>query len=211
MSSREVSFSLAGKPGLIIKRRATFLDVETQLSIAKFNAKQGKPNPATWVFDSVYYMTMAMEVEVFKQMPTSYRTLKLGSMAIKVRSGWDAINTIQRALMTLIADFSSLGNVIFVYHERDEKDPVNSTAEQTRYTGRVTVDPQYLAKSLSLLNDVFRIEVDYKNHRTVKCQPDQDFNASTSLMLDPRKEYEPDFRVILAEHQSAKAAKAAKA
>ena len=182
--------------------------METALSIAKYNAKQGKPNPATWVFDSVYYMTMAMENEIFKQVPNSYRTLKIGSSSLKVRQGWDAINVIQRNIPLLIAEFSLLGNVIFVYHEKDEKDPVNSTPEQTKYTGRVTVDPQYVAKTLSLLDEVFRIQVDYKNHRTVKCQPDQDFNASTSLLLDPRKEYEPDFKVILAEHQSAKALRA---
>ena len=203
------SNSLAGKQGLIIQKQATYLDMETALSLAQYNAKASKPNPATWVFDSVFYMTMAMENEIFKQMPTSYRTLKMGNRALKIRQGWDAINTIQRAIPQLIADFSALGNVILVYHERDEKDPVNSTPEQTKYTGRVTVDPQYVAKTLSLLDDVFRIQVDYKNHRTVKAQPDNEFNASTSLSLDPSKEYEPDFKIILAAHQSAKAAKAA--
>lgn len=198
--------SLSGKPGLIIKRRATYLDVETQLSIAQGNAKQGKPNPQTWVFDSVYYMTQAMEDEIFKQMPTSYRTLKLGSTLLKVRNGWDAINAIQRGISYIISQFSALGNVILVYHEKDEKDPTASTPERTAYTGKITTDPQYLAKSLSLLDDVFRIQVDYKNHRTVKCQPDQEFNASTSLLLDPRKEYPPDFREILAEHQRNKSA-----
>lgn len=198
--------SLAGKPGLIIQRKATYLQVEQTLSIAKGNAKQGKPNPKTWVFDSVYYMCLAMEDEAFKQIPNSYRKLKLGSTELRIRSGWDTVNAIQRGIPYIISEFSALGNVILVYHERDEKDPA-STPEAPKFTGKITTDPQYVAKSLSLLDDVFRIQVDYKNHRTVKFVPDQEFNASTSLLLNPNKEYPPDFTVILGEHQSAKAAK----
>lgn len=198
--------SLVGKPGLIVQRRATYQQVESVLSLAKANAKQGKPNPKTWVFDSVYYMTQAMEDEVFKQMPTSYRVLKLGNTQMKVRNGWDAINAIQRGVSYIISEFSALGNVILVYHERDEKDPTTSTPERIAFTGKITVDPQYLSKSLSLLDDVFRIQVDYKNHRTIKHTVDQEFNSTTSLLLDPRKEYPPDFQVILAEHQRNKSA-----
>lgn len=198
--------SLEGKPGLIIKRRATYLDIESALSIAKANARQSKPNPKTWVFDSVYYMCLAMEDEAFKQIPNSYRKLKLGNTEMKIRAGWDAINAIQRGIAYLVSEFSPLGNVVFVYHERDEKD-ASSTPENPKFTGKITTDPQYISKSLSLLDDVFRIQVDYKNHRTVKFVPDAEFNASTSLLLDPNKVYEPDFSIILAEHQRAKAAK----
>jgi len=193
--------SLAGKSGIKIKEKATWKDVEQTLSIAKANVLQGKAhlNPQTWLFDSVNFLSRAIEDEFFNQNAGTFRILKVGSQALRIRSGWDGVNAVQRALDYLIAEFSPLGNVILVYHERKEKDVATSTESVTRYTGDVTVDPQYLAKTLSLLNDVFRIFIDYNGRYRVNCKPIQTFNCGTSMLLD--KEEDPDLEAMIAKHK----------
>jgi hypothetical protein len=154
--------SLEGKPNLYILSKPTMLQVETDLSVMKANKAKGLPLPATVVFDSVTYMNRAMEEEIFRQDSKLYRTIRVGnSTSMKLRNSWDVINGIQRYVEYLVAEFSSLGvNIIFVFHEKDQKDKGESTATETKYTGLVTTDPQYLENSLSLFNEVYRITGD---------------------------------------------------
>jgi len=199
--------SLAGKPGLIIKQKPTMQDVETDLSIAKARKIKGLPNPKTWIFDSVTYMHRAMEEEIFRQAPDLARKLRVGaSTTMLLRNGWDAINGVQRYIEYLIAEFSPLGNIIFVYHEKNEKDVVKSTAKETAYTGEITVDPQYLAKSLSLFNEVYRISINYQKKYEVQCRPAWDFKASTTMLLDDKEE--PNITAMIAKHQMLRAKQA---
>ena len=191
--------SLAGKEGIYIERKPTMQHVETALSIAKYHKEQKLPNPATWGFDTVTNMQKAMENEIFRLSSGLHREVKVGTnLAMKVRSGYDALSAIQRYLELLISEFSALGNVIFVYHERNEKDQVRSTPSEQKYTGDITTDPQYLAKSLSFFNEVFRTSIDYNNKYIVQCKPTSSFSASTSMLLDEIET--PDIMGMLAKH-----------
>lgn len=209
--------SLAGKSGLsvISPPELTMLAVESDLSImkaAKLRIAKGEnvALPTTVVFDSVTFMNRAMEEEIFRQDSKLARTIRVGnSTGIKIRNSWDVINGIQRYVEYLIAEFSGLGvNIIFVFHEKDEKDKAESTAAETKYTGLVTVDPQYLANSLSLFNEVYRITVDGSKKYTVTCKPNYDVLASTTMLLDPTEE--PDLGKMIAKHQQRRAELAAK-
>lgn len=195
--------SLAGKPGLYISSppQLTMLAVETDLSIMKANKIKNLPLPATVVFDTVTYMNRAMEEEIFRQDAKLYRSIRVGnSTSIKIRNSWDVINGIQRYVEYLIAEFSGLGvNIIFVFHEKDEKDRAESTPVETKYTGLVTVDPQYLANSLSLFNEVYRITVDGNKVYKVTCRPNWDVNASTTMLLD--NEEKPDIGAMIEKHK----------
>lgn len=193
--------SLAGKPGLFITSKPTMLDVESDLSIMKANKSQGKPLPATVVHDTVTYMNRAMEEEIFRQDPKMARKIKVGnSTAIQIRNSWDVINGIQRYVEYLISEYTNLGvNLIFVFHEKSEKDKAESTAAETKYTGLVTVDPQYLQNSLSLFNEVYRLEVDGNRKYTVTCRPNFDVRASTTMMLDPTEQ--PNIMNMIAKHK----------
>lgn len=198
--------SLAGKPGLIIKSRPTMYDVERDLSIAKAAKIQKKYLPATWVFDSVTYMQRAMEEEIFRQAPDLARKIKVGPGKddyFQVRNGWDTINAIQRYIEYLIAEFSDVGNIIFIFHEKNEKDVVKSTSQQTAYTGEITVDPQYLAKSLSLFNEVYRISITPQGKYECQCRPQWNFGAKTTMFLD--KIEEPDIMAMIKKHQTLRA------
>ena len=116
---------------------------------------------------------------------------------------YDLINAVERYIKYWISEFSSLGNIIFVFHERNEKDQLRSTKDETKFTGKVTVDPQYLAKVLSLFNEVFRIEIGPKNVYTVTCKPDEEILASTTLLLNATEP--PDLMAMLAKHKAEKA------
>lgn len=207
--------SLAGKPGLLIKSKPTMIDVEQDLSIAKARKKQGFSIPATWLFDSVTYMQRAMEEEIFNQVgKDAYKEIAVGpNHKMRIRKGWDTINGIQRYLEYLIAEFSALGNIIFVFHEKAEKDVAKSAPDKPAYTGDITIDPQYLANSLSLFNERYRIKVEPGTGRYLcqcKFAPNQEnkFNAITSMQLDPFEP--PNILAMIAKHKALRAAQAGK-
>jgi len=191
--------SLAGKEGLLIARKPTMQQVETDLSITKARKIKNQPIPATWVFDSVTYMQREMESEIFRQAPDLARKIKVGpSNIMQIRNSWDVINGVQRYLEYLIAEFAPLGNIVFVFHEKSEKDYTKSTAKETVYTGESTVDPQFLAKSLSLFNEVWRVKLDHRNQYEVQVKPQWDFKASTTMLLSENEK--PDILKMIEKH-----------
>lgn len=205
------SESIAGIPGLLIHQKPTMLDVETDLSIFKARKIKKEPLPETIAFDTVTFMQRAMEDEIFRQAKELYREIAVGnSTKMKIRKGWDVINGIQRYTQYLITEFTALGvDLIFVYHEKNERDYVESTPEKAEYTGQLTVDPQYLSTTLSLFNEVYHIVVDGNRKYTVECKPNWKGNWNTTLDIDPTEE--ADILKMIAKHEAARAAKAAKA
>jgi hypothetical protein len=206
--------SLAGKAGVFVttlfdstvEKPTAMGDLEKELSMWQMKKAKGEPIPATFVLDSVTYMKQCMENELMKQDASLSRIVRVGTgKMVKIPSGWDVINAVQRYLQYWVTEFSALGNIILVFHERDEKDRDKSTLTETKYTGRVTVDPQYLDKILSQFNEVFRIEVDGQRKYTVSCRPNNNVLASTTLLIDAMEP--PDLMAMLAKHKANKAKK----
>jgi hypothetical protein len=212
--------SLEGKPGMYVSSAPvlTMLDVETDLSVMKaavIKAKQSNTKPllpATVVHDTVTFMNKAMESELRRQNPNAglFRQVRVGnSTVMHLRQGWDVITGIQNYLGYLIDEYSSLGiNQVFVFHERDEKDRTTTTADKPVYTGKLTIDPQYLSGVLSKFNEVYHIRVDAliptKVKYVVECRPNNDINASTTMMLDATEP--PDIMGMIQKHKAKRAA-----
>ncbi|HEY4799529.1 MAG TPA: AAA family ATPase [Bacteroidia bacterium] len=199
--------SLAGKSGLFVKSKPSMLDVETDLSIMKANKIKKLPLPETIVHDSVTFMNRAMEDEIFRQGGKDfYREIKVGnSTTVKVRKGWDTINGIQRYINYLIAEYSSLGvDIIFVFHEKNEKDYAESTKEEAAYTGQLVTDPQYLNTCLSLFNEVYHIKVNEVQKYICECRPNSSGNWNTTLELDPIEM--PNILDMIKKHETKRAA-----
>lgn len=198
--------SLEGKPNLYILSNPTMLDIEGDLSTFKANKIKKIPLPTTIVFDSVTFMVRALEDEIRRQSPGIFKGIRVGnSTTVYKGKDWDVVVGIQRYIEYLIGEISSLGtNMIFVFHERDEKDKAESTVEQTRYTGKVTTNPQYLESCLSLFNEVYRITVSDKQKYSVTCRPTEDVMASTTLMLDVTEE--PNILAMIEKHRQRRAA-----
>jgi hypothetical protein len=210
------AISLAGKPNLFIKtvqdknqqNPTGMKEIEKDLSNFKYRKLQGKPIPKTFVFDTVTYLKKAMENELFAQDPGLARRIQTGKGPkdyIMVGKNFDVINAIQGYVQYLIAEFSDLGNLIVIYHERDQKDRKLSTVTEAKYTGKVTVDPQYLEGSLTLFNEVFRVQVkgqlgNAAAKYTVTCKTTNEVNASTTLLLD--SEEPPNLMQMIAKHKA---------
>jgi len=203
------SESLEGKTGISILSRPTMLQIETDLSVMKANKLKKLALPATIVHDSVTFLNRAMEEEIFRQEPKLARTIRVGnSTSMKLRNGWDVINGVQRYIEYLIGEYATLGvSMIFVFHEKDEKDRTTSSAAESKYTGFVTVDPQYLQNCLSLFNEVYRMHVDTiagKTSYKVTCRPTNEFVGKTTMLID--SEELPDIATLITKHKAARAA-----
>lgn len=203
--------SLAGKTGVYVK---TYQDVDTNnpraiselesdINTWEYAKTSGKGElPTTFVLDSMTYGKKYTEAELIKQQSTLGRTLRIGSSSLKIGSGWDIINGNRGYLEYLVNRLSLLGNVIAIFHTQDEKDNKKSTEKLKAYTGRITVQPQYLSSILSIFNDVYLIDVDFSNKRFVQTGISDEFIGKCSLKgLDPLKE-EPDLEKMLQKHRA---------
>jgi hypothetical protein len=201
--------SIAGRENVFVKtmvdrdplRPTAWQQLETDLSTFKAAKIKGTPLPATFVFDSVTYMRKALENAIFYDSPNLCSSIKIGGRSVKIGRSFDYINAVVGNMEYMINSFAALGNVVFVYHETAEKDKVRSKGLEIVYTGRMTIDPNYLAKTLSLFNEVFHIEVTKEGKYEITTQPTSDTPTATTLRVD--KLEKPDLGYLLAKHREA--------
>jgi hypothetical protein len=155
--------SLRGKAGVFVK---TYQDVnpsiptamaalESDIGMFEYNKSMGRDIPATFVLDSMTYMKTMCEHALIQQNKSMSRGIKIGPKTMDIAQGWDIINGNRAYMEYVIGRLSELGHVICVFHESDEKDNAASTKDTKAYTGRKTVQPQYLASILSLIQRRF--------------------------------------------------------
>jgi hypothetical protein len=173
---------------------------EADIAMFEYLKQQGKEIPEWYVLDSMTFLRAACEHELIKQHPTMSREIKLGANKIKIPQGWDIVNGNKEYLAYIVGRLSELGNVIAVFHELDETDKQRSTKDQKAYTGRKTIQPQYLSSLLSIFNDIFRVTIEYDGTRTVQVQPSSEFVASTSMKLGLTEK--PNLADMIAKHKS---------
>ena len=168
--------------------------LESDLSILKYRKAQGKPIPDTYIFDTVSNLiTNGLLNSYLKENPKDGRAIALGGTNKQQQIGslFDRINVTMKFLEYILTEYSALGNVIFVFHERDEKDKAESKKDEIKYTGQITIEPQFAANILTLFNDVFRIRVvgsaiaNTLPKYEVYCKPNYEvITASTTLLVD---------------------------
>ena len=166
--------------------------IESDLSNFKYRKSKGLPVPESYIFDTVSnFAENGIKHAYLKANPKDGRALRLGGgLTIQVGISFDRINTTTRYLDYLLTEFATLGNVIFVFHERDEKDKAESKPNDPKYTGLVTIEPQFCANILTFFNEVFRMEVigsgvaNTPAKYTVSCKPNNEVVASTTLLVD---------------------------
>jgi len=208
--------SLQGKPNVFVKTYhdsnpnvpKAMQDFETDLAALKYAKSQGKEVPGTYVIDSISYARKAAESELIRQESKLGRPVRIGTTTLKISAGWDIINANRLYLEYIINELSTLGHVIAVFHERDEKDVVKTTKEETKYTGLVTIQPQYLNTITSIFNDTWRLKVNPQNNkRILQTSISGEFAGKCSLQGVLAEEIEPDLSKLLAKHRIAVAAK----
>jgi hypothetical protein len=217
------AMSIQGTPNTMIKSikdtltNPTAVDqVESDLSNFKYRKTKGLSIPENYIFDTVSnFAENGIKHAYLKANPKDGRALRLGGgLTIQVGISFDRINTTTRYLDYLLTEFATLGNVIFVFHERDEKDKAESKPNETKYTGLVTIEPQFCANILTFFNEVFRMEVvgsgvpNTPPRYTVTCKPNNEVTASTTLLVDAVEI--PDLAAMIAKSQARKIQQASK-
>lgn len=207
--------SLAGKPDVYVKsyvdidctKPKAIAELESDLNSFDYDKSKGELIYKTFVLDSITYCRKFTEAELAKQQSSLGRQLKIGSAQITIGQGWDIVNGNRAYLEYLINRLAALGNVIAIFHTQDEKDNTKTTydkqgAKIVAYSGRVTVQPQYLASILSIFNDVYWLDIDYKGTRVLQTGISQDFIGKCSLKGCELKEA-PDLEAMLLKHRKA--------
>ena len=201
--------SLAGKPNVFVKtywddnqlNPQAMQNFETDLASLKYAKSQGKEIPDTYVIDSITYCKKSTEAELIRQQATLGRVVRVGTLQLKIGANYDIINANRLYFEYIISELAALGNVIAIFHTMDEKDTQKSTAQQKAYTGKMTVQPQYLSTLLSIFNDVWLLDINYKNERFVQTGLSSNFVGKCSLKgLDPLSE-PPDISKMLEKHR----------
>lgn len=177
---------------------------ETDLSALKYAKSQGKlPEDFVSIVDSITFARKACEDELIRQQGNLSRKLRIGTTTVNIPAGWDIINANREYLEYIISELATLGDLICIFHEKDEKDVVTSTTEKTTYTGMTTIQPQYLNTMLSIFNDVWRISVNSNGRRNVQTGIGPQFVGKCTLLGLNELTEEPDISKMLAKHRAA--------
>lgn len=201
--------SLSGKTDVVVK---TYHDIdpsnptamsnfETDLKALEYAYAKGDEVPSTFIIDSATYCKKGTEAELIRQQSNMGRAIRIGATQLKIGAGWDIINGNRLYLEYIINKLAVMGNVICIFHEMYEKDESRSTPEKKVYTGKVTIQPQYLNTVTSIFNDYWRVSIDYTGKRVLQTGISAEFEGKCSLKgIDPLKE-EPDISKLLEKHR----------
>ena len=178
-------------------------EFERDLAVLKYAKSQGKlPPDFTSIIDSLTFARKACEDELIRQQGNLSRKLRIGTTTVNIPAGWDVINAVKEYLEYIVAELATLGNLICVFHEKDEKDVTTSTESKTTYTGMTTIQPQYLNLLLSIFNDVWRLSVNSNGKRNVQTGIGPQFVGKCTLLgIDPLVQ-EPDIAAMLRKHKA---------
>jgi AAA domain len=139
------------------------------------------------------------------------REVAIGATKVQLPRGFDAWNAETEQAAAFINRAIALGvNVILIMHETKEKS-ADSTQDDPKYTGKVSVYPNRYAQFLKLFNEVWRVKLAsvpvkegnttlYKHLPRVYPLPTAEFNAASALLLDPVEE--PNIEAMVAKHQA---------
>lgn len=182
--------SLAGKADLMVKTYQDTIqtmpkalaEMEKDVKMFEYLFSQGKPVPDVFVLDSMTWWVKACENEIMKSVSRLSRTIGLSSKPIQIAAGWDVITAVRNIMEDAISRLQVMGSVICIFHEEPEKDTINSTVDEKKYTGKYNVHPFYLRTLLSTFNETWRIDIKNSEYY-VTCKPNNEFGASTTLRI----------------------------
>lgn len=201
--------SIAGAKDTIIKTLVdtdstlpkAWAELESDLGSLEY-AKGKNPLPFKSIaLDSATYLRQIAENQMMKD-TSMMRKSRIGAKTYQIAQGWDAINYVHRMLYELLRRFFALDvDVYVVFHTRQEKDKVNSTSTETKYTDKLTVDPQNLEVLLSMFNETWRTYINIDGQFRLQVRQDWRFNAATALKVGA--DTEQDIQKLLVEHEEA--------
>jgi hypothetical protein len=202
--------SLAGIAGVTLKtyRDVNPLDptaaaqVSQDIGLLEYAKAQGKVIPATFVFDSITYMSEAVLRFVMAKSSTGTKLVDVGGYKFRIARGYEPYDSEVSFISNCFQRINELGcHLIACFHDRPEE-AADSTQENPKFTGKITVHPPRAKKYLALFNELYRVQFDpYAGGYRVQCKPNGEFTAGTTLQLD---EFElPNIQELIRKHQAA--------
>lgn len=143
---------------------------------------EGQDSIKTVVMDSVFSMAKAARAFSMYTTQDLARSLKIGSMLVRLPSGWDSWNA-EVALVTQFIErlLAIKGmDVILIFHEDDEEAP-GSSAEKRSYTGRYEVYPARYSNVLKYFNETWRLTRTAVGAPQIQKEPNFQFQAKSNF------------------------------
>ena len=165
--------------------------LENDMAFFEYQKLRGNPIPGTVVFDSITYMSdralRKIEVEN-KNNPKVTRITRVGTREYLSPGGWDTYSQEMSLIGNMLARGVELGcDVIAVFHERAEE-AENSTPDEKKFTGKISVHPPRATVYLPLFNEYWRVLPSYDGKTyEVTVKPTYDFVGATCLDIDAKE------------------------
>jgi len=194
--------SIAGKPDVYVRTFpiavGSWNEVESLLNDLEYAKKNNNLFFKTIACDTVLYMSKLAELALISSDEKMRRGKKVGSRVYSIRNGFDSFNFTHTMVADVINRITALDvNVICTGHLRPEK-AKDSTPDETKYTGKLTIDPQFLAVLFPTFSERWVMKVSGGKFY-VQTRQTPSFNAITTLHIDA--EEEADIQKILAKHR----------
>lgn len=163
----------------------------------EYIAKQGKELPVkTVVLDSITYMCAAAMAQSMSDTKGA-TTLTVSGQKFRIPRGFENYDGEYNLIVNSIIRLFYLGvDVIACFHERAEEAP-DSTQENPRFTGKITVHPPRMNKLLPLFNEQWRVRPEGSVYK-VQTKPDYEFIGKTCLSVDQVEE--PNIEKMIEKH-----------
>jgi AAA domain len=146
------------------------------------NVPEKEDEIKTVVVDSVY--SMARAAANFAKYTTQdlARTIRIGSMIVRLTNGWDTWNAEIGLVEQFIERLLALKgmDIILIFHEENEEAP-SSTPERRNYTGRFEPFPARYGNIIKYFNECWRLTRDKPGAPTIQREPNYQFQASSNL------------------------------
>jgi hypothetical protein len=200
--------SLAGMAGITVK---TYQDsnpmapeaasrLSMDLGMMEYAKSRGEVIPATVIFDSVTYMSDCALRFVMSQSSTGTKVVEVGGFKFRIARGYEPYDAEVNFISNCFQRVDEMGcHLIAVFHDRAEEAP-DSTQENPKFTGKVTVHPPRAKKYLALFNELYRIKFDqYGGGYMVQCKATDEFVAGSTLNVDTFEK--PNIQELIRKHR----------
>jgi hypothetical protein len=206
--------SIAGKPYITSK---TYQDVDypnrvpTAWSGALTDlmrmeqAYQDNKLPYKWfIADSATFMSVSCLNNIMYATPSLRRNIVAAGRTTYIPLSFDTYKAEMSEIIGFLSRLMAMGNVIMCFHLGNEKDLVNSTKTESKYTNNLAVIPPRYNDLLALFNDQWLISAKGPNQYEVTTKPNYVsggfWTGKTTLQI--KETEQPDIRAMLQKHMS---------
>jgi hypothetical protein len=158
--------------------------------------------PDWFVLSSAQFMQDAVMNKVLQDNKGMRYEMKIGEKIVSYTPfGFDPYGICVAEIQNALGALHSISNVIMTFHETPERDKINSTKKEVKYTGKLDVYPVNLKKLLPLFDNQWRLITFGGTRKLITDISDSQFNGSSTLSVAGEIN-NPNLSAMIAEHLS---------